>query len=64
MSPAIIRSMVEFPHPEGPRSTRNSRSGIVADNSEITGVSPKHVWIDAKVSSGTVSLSRSRMSGR
>ena len=27
-SPAIIRSVVDLPHPEGPTSTMNSRSAI------------------------------------
>ncbi len=36
MSPAIIRSIVDLPQPEGPSSTRNSRSGISAVKSRIT----------------------------
>ena len=39
-SPAIIRSKVDLPHPEGPTSTTNSPSAISSEMSLSTVTSP------------------------
>src|ERR1700730_14666874 len=40
-SPAIIRSSVDLPHPDGPTSTTNSPSAISTFTSWITWIEPK-----------------------
>lgn len=40
-SPAMMRSSVDFPQPEGPTSTQNSPSSMVSDNSGMTVRLPK-----------------------
>ena len=43
--PAIIRSVVVFPHPDEPRMVRNSPRATVKERSRITAVSPKDLDI-------------------
>jgi len=40
-SPAMIRSRVDFPHPDGPRREKNSPLAISKDTSDKTGVPEK-----------------------
>ena len=40
-SPAIIRNVVVLPQPDGPKSTKNSPSAIVNDDSRTAMKSPK-----------------------
>src|SRR6478672_143915 len=42
--PAIMRSSVDLPHPEGPTSTANSPSAMSIDTPRITCVPPKYFW--------------------
>src|SRR5262249_46745713 len=44
-SPAMIRSNVDFPHPDGPTSAKNSRSATVNEMSSRTAVRPKRLEI-------------------
>ena len=41
-SPAIIRSSVDLPQPDGPTSTQNSPSAIAMSTPRITCVPPKY----------------------
>src|SRR5664279_5803932 len=43
-SPAIIRSSVDLPQPDGPTSTQNSPSAIAMSTPRITCVEPNHFW--------------------
>src|SRR5487761_2618296 len=43
-SPAIVRSNVDLPHPEGPTSTTNSLSATATETSFRTGVVPNTLW--------------------
>ena len=43
-SPAIIRSSVDLPQPEGPTSTQNSPSAIAMSTPRMTCVEPNHLW--------------------
>ena len=45
-SPAIMRSVVDLPQPDGPTSTRNSRSAISSVTSSTTTVSPNFLLTD------------------
>ena len=42
-SPATMRIVVVFPHPEGPRSTRNSRSPMVRSKLSTPTKSPQRL---------------------
>src|SRR5438477_4722187 len=42
--PAIMRSKVDLPHPDGPTSTQNSPSAISTSTPRITWVVPKCLW--------------------
>src|SRR5262245_38954772 len=44
-NPAMIRSNVDLPHPDGPTTTRNSPSGIFISMPERTGRRPKLLQI-------------------
>src|SRR5947209_17081667 len=43
-SPAIMRSSVDLPQPDGPTSTQNSPSAMATSTPRITGVDPKRLW--------------------
>ncbi|SKG36378.1 Uncharacterised protein [Mycobacteroides abscessus subsp. abscessus] len=40
MNPAIIRRVVDLPHPEGPSRVKNSPSAMVSDSLSTDGVEP------------------------
>src|SRR5690348_7284878 len=42
-SPAIIRSSVDLPHPDGPTSTQNSPSAMATSTPRMTCVCPNHL---------------------
>src|SRR5690606_59058 len=48
-SPAIIRSSVDLPQPDGPTSTQNCPSSIATSTPRITGVVPNCLWTPAMV---------------
>src|SRR5688500_15136151 len=45
--PAIIRSSVDLPQPEGPTSTQNSPSAMAMSTPRMTCVEPKCLWTPA-----------------
>src|SRR4030081_3163264 len=44
-SPAIIRSVVDLPQPDGPTSTANAPSGIVRLTSRTAWTAPYRLWM-------------------
>ena len=47
--PAIIRSRVDFPHPDGPTKTQNSPSATSRLTPWMTGTSPKDFFTSLRV---------------
>src|SRR4030095_6970264 len=57
-SPAMMRSSVDLPQPDGPSSTMNSPSAIVQSTLWITATSPKVFLIPSILTSAIASLLR------
>src|SRR3954470_1538044 len=55
-SPAIMRSSVDLPQPDGPTSTANSPSAISMSTPRITCVPPKYFWTFRICTDAIVSL--------
>src|SRR3970282_2779096 len=60
-SPAIMRSTVDLPQPDGPTRPTHSPSAMTADMPRITGVAPKLLWT-LRIS--TVAMIRSDPGGK
>src|ERR1044071_2400431 len=58
-SPAMMRSSVDLPQPEGPTKTTNSPSAILRSTAWITAMPPKDFRMPRSVSSAMANSSRS-----
>src|SRR5262249_26266391 len=62
-SPAIMRSSVDLPHPDGPTSTTNSPSSMRTSTPWMTSSAPK-AFLTSRIATEAMDSSRRGLSGR